>query len=405
MLDSPRLLECFFKMKKIILAFLLFVSIFAPSREAQTQHPFRSVHDGIEHLQLTRGQQSADGATGPFVINLLRIDLRKAELRVVHALDEAIGLETTSSMAARYRAVAAINAGFFNTTGTYRGDATSVLMLNGKLLSEPTMNRAAVGFIQQPEKTEIIFGHLQFSGTLTSPLGKHKIDGINRPRGANELLIFTPEFHRTTLTAPDGIEIIVRQNRIIVIKDQQGSAVIPQDGYVISASGAARDWVLQNVRIGQRLQQQTDLLALEKEQADKWRRAAYIVGGTPQLIKNGRIEITQDLEHVAAKFITDRHPRTAIGKLPDGHLLLVTVDGRQPGYSTGMALRQLAELLLEFGAVDAINLDGGGSTTMVIDGKLVNKPSDAGGERAVSDAILILENSGVRSQKPEHQKR
>jgi exopolysaccharide biosynthesis protein len=85
--------------------------------------------------------------------------------------------------------------------------------------------------------------------------------------------------------------------------------------------------------------------------------------------------------------------------------LLVTVDGRQKGYSIGMALRQLAELLLEFGAVDAINLDGGGSTTMVVDGKLINKPSDAGGERAVSDAILILENSGVRSQKSEHQKR
>jgi exopolysaccharide biosynthesis protein len=66
------------------------------------------------------------------------------------------------------------------------------------------------------------------------------------------------------------------------------------------------------------------------------------------------------------------------------------VDGRQPGVSTGMSLEMLAELLLEFGAVEAMNLDGGGSTTMVIHNKVVNRPSDQTGERPVSDAILIF---------------
>ncbi len=393
-------------MKRTILSFLLFALLCVPLHPAQTPK-FRPVREGIEYLQLTRGQMTADEATGPFAINLLRVDLRKADIRLVHALDEAIGLETVSSMAARYQPVAATNAGFFNTTGTYRGDGVSVLLLNGKLLSEPAMNRAAVGFIKQGDKSEIIFGHLQFSGTLTSQGGKYKIDGINRPRGANELVIFTPEFHRTTLTAADGTEIIVRRNRIAEIKDRHGSQAIPQDGFVVSAAGTARQWVLQNLNIGQRLEAQTELLAIEKELAGKWRRASFIVGGAPQLIKNGRLEITQELEHVAAKFVTDRHPRTAIAKLADGRLLLVTVDGRQKGYSTGLPLKELAELLLEFGAVDAINLDGGGSTTMVLEGKLVNKPSDAGGERAVSDAILVFEKKdiGVRRQKPEYRKR
>jgi hypothetical protein len=392
------LLEIIFKMKRSIAIAFLVAFIFAPSHRAQSQHPFRTIREGIEHLQLARGQQSADEATGPVIINLLRVDLRKAEIRVVHALDEAIGLETTSSMAARYQSVAAINAGFFNTTGTYRGDAASVLMVNGKLLSEPSMNRVAVGFIKQPGQTELIFGHLKFSGTLTSPHGNYKIDGINRPRGTNELVIFTPEFHRTTLTTPEGLEIIVQRDRILAIKDRQGSLAVPQNGYVISASGTARDWALQNLRIGHRVQRLTELIAVEKELANKWRQAAYIIGGVPQLIKGGRIEITHELENIRANFVTDRHPRTAIARLQDGRILLVTVDGRQKGYSIGMALRQLAELLLEFGAEDAINLDGGGSTTMVIDGKLVNKPSDAGGERAVSDAILIFGKSVVRSQ-------
>ena len=107
------------------------------------------------------------------------------------------------------------------------------------------------------------------------------------------------------------------------------------------------------------------------------------------VFKNGRVEITNAAEKIAPAFVNDGHPRTAIAKLKSGQLLLVTVDGRQPGESIGMSLTMLADLLIEFGAVEAINLDGGGSTTMVIKNKLVNKPSDATGERPVSDAILV----------------
>ena len=69
---------------------------------------------------------------------------------------------------------------------------------------------------------------------------------------------------------------------------------------------------------------------------------------------------------------------------------MVTVDGRQPAHSVGMNLPELAQFLLEMGALEAMNLDGGGSTTMFLDGKLVNKPSDKEGERSVGDAILVF---------------
>ena len=108
------------------------------------------------------------------------------------------------------------------------------------------------------------------------------------------------------------------------------------------------------------------------------------------MIKNGRIEITNAAERILPSFVSDGHPRTAIAKTKSGQILLLTVDGRQPGESIGMSLTMLADLLTEFGAVEAINLDGGGSTTMVIRNKLVNKPSDATGERPVSDAILVF---------------
>jgi exopolysaccharide biosynthesis protein len=345
---------------------------------------------GIEHIQIIRGFHSDKEATGPWFINMLRIDLTQARLRMVHALDEAVGLETVSSMATRYGALAAINSGFFRTTGTYRGDSVGVDLLNGRILSESNNAHAAVGLVETNGTQQLIFGHVTFSGELTAGAKlRHAVNGLNRPRADNELIVFTPEFHRTTLTDPDGLELIVRRGRISEVRDHAGSSTIPADGFVVSTSGKAREWVVENLRKGARVRLRLKLSPLEIDQAEAWEKATSIIGGGPQLIKGGRIEITNVAEKILPAFVSDGHPRTAIARLKSGQILLVTVDGRQPGESIGMSLTMLADLLIEFGASEAINLDGGGSTTMVIRNKVVNKPSDATGERPVSDAILI----------------
>jgi exopolysaccharide biosynthesis protein len=97
-----------------------------------------------------------------------------------------------------------------------------------------------------------------------------------------------------------------------------------------------------------------------------------------------------DAEQFKADFSRARHPRTAVGVRAEGSLVFVTVDGRQPKKSVGMTVDELAGLMLELGCVDAINLDGGGSTTMVVKGRVVNNSSDTTGERPVSDALLIF---------------
>src|SRR5882672_12803645 len=134
----------------------------APTISAQTadaRPDFKSefIAPGIEHLQITRGHKSDKEATGPWFINMLRIDLSRARLQMVHALDEAVGLETVSSMATRYGALAAVNSGYFRTIGTYRGDSVGTEVLNGKLLSEPNNVRAAAGLIERDGKQELIF--------------------------------------------------------------------------------------------------------------------------------------------------------------------------------------------------------------------------------------------------------
>jgi hypothetical protein len=276
-------------------------------------------------------------------------------------------------------------------------------MLDGKLISEPHYDRAAMGLIVQPETTRIVLGHLKFVGEISVgrrsvSLGvqpargdvRHPVNGLNRPLSRDELLVFTPEFHKTTLTTPDGAEALVRNGRVFTIRDHHGSSEIPADGFVVSAVGSSREWLLRNVRRGARISFSWRLKPLDPNQEALWRRANTILGGGPQLIKDGKVEITNVQEKILPAFRNDRHPRTAIAKLASGKILLLTIDGRQPGISVGMSLDLLANLLLEFGADEAINLDGGGSTTMVVRDKVVNRPSDSTGERPVSDAILVF---------------
>lgn len=348
---------------------------------------FEQIAPGIEHVQMVRQRASKEDGDGPWLINALRIDLNLARLRIVHALDEAVGLETVSSLAARYGSVAATNAGYFRTTGTFRGESVGTLMIDRKLLSEPNNERASVGLL--PNSRGLVFGHVRFRGILSVAGKSHKVDGLNRPVAADELVIFTPEFHRTTLTSPEGVEVVVRNKRVSAVSDKAGSTRIPADGYVISATGNSRSWILKHLKRGTQVILMTKLEPIARDTSGEWSQVQSITGGGPQLLKDGKVAITNEAEKIGGAFVSDRHPRTAIAKLKSGQILLLTVDGRQPGVSVGMSLPGLAELLLEFGASEAINLDGGGSTTMVVKNKIVNRPSDQTGERPVSDAILI----------------
>lgn len=352
---------------------------------------WQDIARGVEHAQKKVGHETKDGSTGPWFINVLRIDLSQAQIKVARALDAGVGLETVSSLVARHGAVAGVNGGYFRTTGTYRGESLGFFSLDGRVLSEPHNNRAGVGFSRTGTSTHVIFGHIKFDADVSLGRATRKVDGLNRPRGENELIVFTPEFHRTTLTGHDGLEVVVRGNRVVEVRDLKGSAEIPRNGYVVSANGSAREWTRRNVKKGSASRFSWKLSSFEPDDDENhWRRSYAILGAGPQLIRNGKISITHVEEKMAPGFAADLHPRTAIARLSSGKLLLLTVDGRQPGHSVGMSLQTLAELLMELGATEALNLDGGGGTTMVVKNKVLNRPSDQTGERPISDAILVF---------------
>lgn len=342
---------------------------------------FKTVRDGIEYAEVMRGTEKE-----PAHINLLRLDLKKVRLDVVHAFDAAIGLEKTSSIASRHGAFAAINAGFFKMDGLYKGDAAGVLQIDGTLLSESFNNRVALFIANFKDRTDTQIAYSTHR-QLILVNGKEIEVGCNRQRGQNDLVIYTSEFHRTTLTEKDGIEFIIVNRKVQSVIDGLGSTRIPNDGFVISASGTRRQELINLLKLGTRV---ILVSASDSILFGSMSPLTDIVGGVPQLIKNGKIDITWEQEKINKDFVTTRHPRTAVAKLKDGKFLMITVDGRQPGYSVGMNLEELAAFLLELGATDAMNLDGGGSTTMFLDGKVMNKPSDKEGERSISDMILVF---------------
>ena len=366
---------------------------------------WKQVAPGLEHLQVARGQKTDKPETGPWFVNILRVDPNRISFKVIHAMDEGIGLETVSDMARRYGALAGLNAGFFAINGSYRGDSVGALVTNRKFLSEPYGNRTAVGFVPKGRATELVFGPLRWNNrmavTALAPQTPRPVrpeetiiylSGANRQLGPNELVIYTPDFHRTTLTTLDPLtyEVVVEKGEVVRYCSDESSVEIPRNGYVLAAHGTMAEWAQKMLLPGAKLEVALSLEPLYGQQRELWKEAIDIVSGGPRLVSGGATDVQPAREQFSYEFSETWHPRTAIGRRADGKILLVTVDGRQPLLSAGMSLQMLAELLVSFDATEAMNLDGGGSTTMYLLGKVVNSPSDKTGERPVSDAILLF---------------
>lgn len=323
---------------------------------------------------------SFEGLAGPVREAALILD-PVAGLRLLPAVGDSIRLrrQRTSEIARRTGALAATNGGFFSSAG----DPLGCLMIAREVVSEPDPQRSCAGIT--PEGIILIDrvrGDLQvLAGTVAG-----RIDGVNRERRTDELILYRPSFDATTRTNAFGAEAAVVNGAVTEVTDLRGNTPIPRDGFVLSGHGRARQWILQSLTPGTPVSVQTAFLPSAGD--PRWQQIVHAVGGGPRLLSGGAFAAGG--EGFPSTLTDRRHPRTALGILPDGRVLLLVVDGRRPTHSLGMTLVELAMALRALGAVDAMNLDGGGSSTMVVGGRLVNLPSDETGERPVADALIVV---------------
>jgi exopolysaccharide biosynthesis protein len=305
-------------------------------------------------------------------VHILRIEPFCNSIKILPVLaNEGIAQkEVLSSMAKRYNAVAAINGAYF----TSRGDPIGTLIINRNLISSPLYKRSVFGVT---EDETMVFGNPDFSGVLRSGDVSLKIDAVNQPRKADSLVVYTPEYSRSTLTHEEGVELVLVKEKIVGIHSRD--ALIPPDGVVVSAGGS-KALHLAKLRLGQSVK-------LDYSIDKPWNQIKHAVCGGPRLVSDGKTDINGKEEKFDNSIVYGRHPRTAVALTFSGDLLFVVVDGRSKR-SAGMKLGELSTYLRRLGVRHAINLDGGGSSSMIVKGKTVNRPSD-GGERRISNGILV----------------
>jgi hypothetical protein len=378
---------------------------------------------GYTGLRTVYTGEDGGETTGPWVVHVLEIEPDHYSGTVTPELATEIvpGRESLTSISDRTNSLAAINGGYFvigENDGT-PGDLAGISVIDGILVSEAVDGRTSL--ILPPGSGEgADIAAISDTVTAASSDGAtHEVDGLNRKPGLirgcggdggdspteqpkhdftctdqSELILFTPDFGTNTEPGPGVETVLDSSGRVIEVRGTRGGT-IPENGSVLSGTGKAARWLLAHAKPRKTIDITTNFTAGSALLAP----GTGVVNGGPRLLSNSEPDITAYAEGFVwpenpefyYRFGVRRNPRTLAGVTPEGNLLLVAVDGRQPGYSVGASFEESARIMRALGAEEAVNLDGGGSTTITIGEDLMNRPSDPTGERPIGDALVLLQ--------------
>ncbi|MCK6257105.1 phosphodiester glycosidase family protein [Fictibacillus sp. KIGAM418] len=380
--------------------------------------------DGYTGLKTVYTGEDGKSTTGPWNVNILEVDpdQYKGHLSPALSNDVVTGKETVTSLGQRHHAIAGINGGYFvmaDSDGT-PGDLAGISMIGGELISEAVNNRSSL-IIPSSSGQDASISSISSKQTAVSSDGiSREVDGLNRKPGqirgcggvggdaptelpkhdftctdGSELIQYTSSYGETADSGVGAEAVLDAAGKVVQVRYSRGGT-IPKEGSVLAGTGEAASWLQKHAKAGMKISVNKNIN--EDGQPLKVEDSTELINGGPRLLKGGEVSLNpveegfhmKDNPEFYYRFGERRNPRTLAGIKPNGNLLFVTIDGHEPGWSVGANFNESAAVIKSLGAKDALNLDGGGSTTMTVGNKLKNRPSDPTGERPIGDAILLL---------------
>jgi phosphodiester glycosidase len=336
---------------------------------------------------------------GPVAIHIVRgprpVGLYR--LRPVLSNETVKGRETVSAMQRRLSTqttAVGVNGDFFAWSD---GRPSGILLRDGVLASAPSSKRSSAGITLDGT---LDVRRVALFGTWRGLGQRRALNTFNASPGPNGIALFTHDWGPSTPKVPGALSVVLspfdralpNADLMAIVSDftQNESVPIAPGTAVLVARGTTAQKLLAEAPLGTTV---TLRLILQPG----WETVGDAIGGGPVLVKEG-VPVFRANEAFTTAQLAPRHPRTAVGQLADGRIVMVVVDGRQAGYSVGMTTFEMAQTMIRFGAMRAMQLDGGGSSTIAFDGTVLNRPSD-GRERPISTALMLM-YSGVYSSPP-----
>jgi hypothetical protein len=336
-------------------------------------------------------------------IHAVCIDISHARIIIEPSQNKINGSETVTDIAKRTNAIVALNGGFFDfcisnpflyyvaqiinlelCRNWYPLYPVFCLKIKNKWLSLSHKDAGIIGW--KEDMSTVCADITKTVWSLDIAEKKFPIKALNKPH-VSDAALYTYSFGKfTPKRRKKHIEIIIDNGCVKNILYGRGKTIIPEHGFVYALE--ANSQIIKTIKIGQ-------TVIIKQEYSNMmcdWNNMDYLLASTPLLIKDGKI--IDAVLHGRADFFTHFHPRSAVGVREDGKWILVVVEGRNKE-SRGVTLLELAQCMYAFGCKNALNLDGGGSSAMVIKQKLINNPSGSSfgivrEERAVANALLVM---------------
>lgn len=281
-------------------------------------------------------------------------------------------------------ALAGVNADFF----PWSGDPIGFMVRQGELVSLPYLKRASFSWGANYFKAGPVETKLTFQNGSTLKV----IDGLNQEAGDNRIVLFTSAAAAAKSTVVGNYALLSTNDTLTasgtvtatveLITPDLLTAPVKQGQMVLVGTGNQKSSIAA-LSIGQVVKFNTTSTGAD------FNKIVHSIAGGPRLVSGGAVSINLESEGLTSTFSTTMHPRTAIGATKDGDMWLVVIDGRQ-SMSRGAGLDELARVMQRLGCVEAMNLDGGGSSTLALGTLVLNRPSDKGLERAICNSVLLF---------------